>query len=150
MKRRSFIQGSLLSGAAIPSMAMDFKDSESSMEGENSIIEIRKYHMAFRGSQQVLLDYLTAALSPSLTALGAPPPFIMKEYGGSDPAQIWVGLSFQNMTTYLEYLKLSTNDKYLKLSSSYDSVPSDRKVYDRYESFLCDGFDGFPSWKTPS
>jgi hypothetical protein len=73
----------------------------------------------------------------------------MKEYGGSDPANVWVGLSFPTMSSYLAYLELNTNEKYRELASSYDSISPERKIFDRYESFLLHGFDGFPSWKVP-
>ena len=67
MKRRKFVYTTMAAGS-LPFLGTA-GERKSKLAEEKNLVEIRRYQMKFRASQQVLTTYLTDVLQPALKRL---------------------------------------------------------------------------------
>ncbi|NJC26795.1 NIPSNAP family protein [Neolewinella antarctica] len=136
MKRRHFLPAAATLAAA-PLIGAQPRASLPA-DGRH-LIELRTYEMKFGGGgQTLLLTYLREVLGPHLVALGCSPPRIMKERGDSQPAKLWVLISYPSAETYL-----AAQDQ--PADASYDAVGPDKPLYNRFSSQLLQPFVSLPT-----
>ncbi len=147
MKRRKFIQSSALATALPLTFAAGQQPSKPASGKE--LYELRTYEIKFGGNQNLLMDYLKNALEPALKRQGANHFMIFREYGNSDPANIWVLISYPDASVYLQSQNLFTDLEYLKASADYHALPAAKPIYNRFGSSLLLAFDGLPKMLDP-
>lgn len=149
MKRRKFVQTSLAASALPLSFASAGNSAHSNLETTKEWYEIRTYEMRFRSNQKILLDYLNHVLHPGLQKIGVNHFMIFEELGNADPKKIWTLISYPNAEVYLKAQQLASDPDYAKTALTYDALPSDKPLFNRFTSSLLLAFDGLPQMKTP-
>ena len=148
MKRRKFLQSSVVASALPLSIAASQTLSQPT-ETAKEWYELRTYEMKFRGNQNLLTDYLKNVLQPAFKRKGVNHFMLFKELGNSDPANIWVLISYPDTNVYLRSLDLSNDAEYVAAATSYHALPLDNAVYNRFTSMLLLAFDGLPKMMEP-
>lgn len=114
----------------------------------NEFYEFRIYQLT-TGGKNALKSYLTEALLPLFAKyevkLGA-----FEEYDNEDPPKIYTIFVYPSADVYFKLQKeLVTNKEYMLAAKSYFEVPILKPVFERYETFLMEAFDGIPKLKFP-
>lgn len=146
MQRRKFLAAATT--AAIP-LALGATSGQSTAD-TRQLIELRTYEMKFGGSgQKVLMDYFNNAFFPALKRLGCPTIKVMKEMGQEDPAKIWVLIAYPDAETYVTAQHLNAYLTYRTNAESYNGIPPERPVFNRFASQLLHAFTGMPQVADP-
>jgi hypothetical protein len=150
MKRRSFLKNSAMAAGAA-TLTLPALGSTSTAPGAKSIFELRIYHISRAGNARNKLEqYLKDALIPFLNKrnvkLGA-----FNEYSLEEPAKLYILLAYPDQAAYFKaQADMMTDEAFLKASESYNKIAAADAVYTRYETFLLDAFDSFPTLSVPS
>lgn len=147
MQRRNFLKstatlaavaatGSSLTAANLPAQNKEF-------------YEFRVYQLTGGGAKGTLKSYLTEALLPLFKKLniklGA-----FEEYDKEDPPKVYTLFAYPSSEVYFKLQQeLSTNADYLAAAKNYFELPATKPVFERYETFLMEAFDGIPNLRTP-
>lgn len=125
-------------------------ESKSEMADEKSLVEIRRYKIKFRASQQVLTAYLTDVLQPALKRLGATRFMVLGEYGMGNPVNLWVIIGYPSALAYINAQNPDADAAYREAAKSYDALGPEAALYTRYGSSLLHAFDGMPAMAEPN
>lgn len=147
MKRRKFIQSSVVA-SALPLGIIQSQNNQA-LATTKELYELRTYEMKFRGDQNLLTDYLKNTLQPALKRAGVNHFMLFTEWGNSDPANIWLLISYPDQNSYLKAQNLSTDTEYTAAAAAYHSLPPEKALYNRYTSMLLLAFDGLPKMVNP-
>ena len=147
MKRRKFVSTAVAASAAPFMISASLPQSFDPSQKE--VYEIRTYEIKFRANRQLLLDYLQDALLPGLLKQGANHFMIMEEIGMTDPAKLWVVISYTSGEGYFRSQNLYSDSNFLRAASSYNSLGPDQTLYNRFGSSLLLAFDGMPELRKP-
>jgi hypothetical protein len=147
MQRRNFLKstatlaavaatGTTLSAANLPA-----KDKE--------FYEFRVYQLTGGGAKNTLKSYLTEALLPLFEKLniklGA-----FEEYDKEDPPKVYTLFAYPSAEIYFRLQKeMATDSAYQAAAKNYFELPAAKPVFERYETFLMEAFDGLPNLRTP-
>lgn len=148
MKRRKFIQSTAMA-SALPLTAIHRIPNNQPVATAKELYELRTYEMRFRGDENLLGDYLQNALQPALKRAGINHFMMFREYGQSDPANIYVLISYPDQHIYLRAQNLSTDAVYAAASANYHALPPEKAIFNRYSSMLLLAFDGLPQLMNP-
>lgn len=148
MKRRKFIQSSVVA-SALPLGIVQSQTTNQPVAPAKALYELRTYEMKFRGDQNLLTDYLKNTLQPALKRMGANHFMLFKELGNSDPANIWLLISYPDHNSYIRAQNLSSDAGYTAASAAYHALPPEKALYNRYTSMLLLAFDGLPQLMLP-
>ncbi|MCF8243832.1 MAG: NIPSNAP family protein [Saprospiraceae bacterium] len=148
MKRRKFIQSSVLA-SALPLSIAKGQSSQQPSDSPKALYELRTYEMKFGANQSLLTDYLTTALQPALKRTGANHFMLFKEWGNSEPANLWVLISYPDSDVYLRAQNLAADSEFTAAAAAYHALPSDKAMYNRYSSMLLLALDGLPQLMNP-
>ncbi|MEM1324331.1 MAG: NIPSNAP family protein [Bacteroidota bacterium] len=148
MKRRHFVQTGL-AASALPITSLNAQQQESSAK-ESELYELRTYELRFRGNQNTLLDYLKNVLQPALKEVGVNYFQLFTELGQATPKKIWLLISYPDAATYVEAQQLFAQPSFLKAAKSYNTVPPEQTIYNRFSSMLLLAFKGMPQLKAPT
>ncbi len=121
----------------------------SGMADEKELYEIRTYEAKFGGNKQLLKDYLTGVLGPSLKSLGVNRFMVLGELGNSDPTNLWVIIGYPNGATFLKAQNLQNEAAYKTSAAKYNALTQDQTLYNRFTSSLLLAFDGMPKMMDP-
>jgi hypothetical protein len=144
MKRRKFVQSSLIGTSAIASGFIYPGASEQA--GDKEIIELREYELAFGGGQANLNTYLKDALIPALNKYGVKCVGAFSELGNFEPTKIYLLIPFPGITEYLKIpVEVAGDSDYIAASLDYHNLAPDNKVYNRFTTHLMVAFDGLPA-----
>jgi hypothetical protein len=150
MKRRSFLKNSaLVAGTA--SLSLPVLGNRIAADTEKSIFEWRIYHISRVANAKNLLEqYFKEALIPFLGKRSI--RFAaFNDYSLEEPVRLFVLLAYPNASVYFNVQSdLQTDADYLNAAKSYLSIPASGAVFSRYETFLLEAFDKFPSLSIPS
>jgi hypothetical protein len=145
MKRRSFLKSSaLVAGGAsviVPAMGGD-----QNVPVDKKLFELRVYHLSGNANAKKALEqYFTDTLIPFLNRhdvkFGA-----FNEYSLEEPAKLHVLLAYPSSSAYFKVQSGMISDAaFLEASKDYANPEPAEDVYTRYETFLLDAFDSFPS-----
>lgn len=150
MKRRKFLNTSLAASAIPLTAVAGNTDQNSNFAMDKELIEIRTYEMRFRGNAGKLIAYLNEVLKPALERKGITNFLLMDEMGMNDPKQFWVLISYPNASTYIQAQNLNDDETYLTAVESYNKIPEEQRIFNRYTSTLSLAFDGMPKVKMPA
>lgn len=146
MQRRHFLA---LSGlAAVTSLGSHAK-GRGNVPAERDYIEMRRYKVVSSKKMKQLIDYLRDAAIPAWNRLGIEPVGVFTIHGS--PFELYVLLPHkkpESATT--ASMKLLEDKIYLEEAETLINAPQKDFVYQRIESSLLVGFDGFPTVKIPA
>jgi len=144
MKRRKFVQSSLIGTSAIAS-GFAFP-STSDQAGDKEIIELREYELAFGGNQSILHNWLKEALIPALNKYGVSHVGVFSELGNFEPTKIHVLIPYPGITEYFKLPSQIAGDKdYLAASRNYHSLLPENRIFSRFNTRLMVAFEGLPT-----
>ena len=147
MKRRTFLKNSaVLAGTA--AITIPVMGNVNAQPAEKSLFEWRIYHISRKPNAKGLLEkYFREALIPFLNQrqIGFS---AFNEYALSEPVKLYVLIAYPNRTAYFKAQdEMLTDAAFLQAAKSYNSIPAASAVYDRFETYFLDAFDGFPAFK---
>lgn len=147
MERRSFLKKSALATGAVVS-ASSLKASTPAAV-EKDIYELRVYHLTSGGSRNRLKKFYTEAVIPFLNERGAKVG-AFNEYSKEDPPVMYILHAHKSLADYFDAVQGMRSDAaFLNAAKDYMKSPADNVVFDRYETFLLEAFDGIPRLKEP-
>lgn len=147
MERRNFLKGTAamaavtVTGSSLTANNLPAQDNE--------FYEFRVYQLTGGGAKNTLKSYLTEALMPLFKKfsikLGA-----FEELDKEDPPKVYTLFVYSSADVYFKLQKeLSTDKDYLAAAKSYFELPASKPVFERYETYLMEAFDGIPKLKFP-
>ncbi|SHE44491.1 NIPSNAP protein [Mariniphaga anaerophila] len=147
MKRRSFLKKSALAtGTAFTTGSISATPASQSLK---EFYELRVYQFSGGAGVNQLKSYYTNAVIPLLNRQGAKVG-AFAEYGMEDPPRIYIFHAYKSPADYWDTIQAMKTDKqYLTAAQSYFNLPADKPVFERYETFLMEAFDGIPQFKMP-
>lgn len=111
--------------------------------------EFRIYQLTNGGAKGTLKSYLTEALLPLFGKLGIKLG-AFEEFDKEDPPKIYTVFVYPSTEVYFQLQQeLTTNQDYVTAAKSYFELPAAKPVFERYETFLMEAFDGIPKLKFP-
>lgn len=148
MKRRSFMKFSAMAAGA--TVAIPAIGAQTLSTSSKNLIELRIYHLnAGDENKAKLLQYFKDALFP-----------LQKKYNATVTAFEPVAMQEPTIYTITAYTSQSaffesnaamlTDQTYLAAAQSFNNISPDTPVYSRYETFLLDAFDHYPTLTTPT
>lgn len=148
MQRRSFLKKSALAAGATTLTAAGLKANP--IPGmEKDFYELRMYQLTGGGSRKQLKQYYTEAVIPFLNKRGAKVG-AFNEYSLEDPPKMYVLHAYQSPADYYDATQAMMSDPtFLDAAKTFMQLPADKPVYQRYETFLLEAFDGNPRIMTP-
>jgi hypothetical protein len=147
MKRRNFLKSTATVAAVTitgGAMATGTPPAQT-----NEFYEFRIYQLTGGGAKSTLKSYLTEALLPLFSKfeikLGA-----FEEYDMEEPPKIYTIFIYPSSEVYFKLQKeLVANKDYLASAKTYFELPAAKPVFERYETYLMEAFDGIPKLKFP-
>lgn len=151
MKRRKFIQSTVVTSVAASTLATPLMaGNQSETEDNQQIYEFRIYTIQFGGPQQQLHNYLQKAFIPALNRFGVKNVGVFRELADPNPVRIFVLIPYNSLQHMGEVnAALKTDATFLADSSEYTNLSVQQKVYSRYDSWLLEAFSGIPVMKLP-
>ena len=149
MKRRSFLRNSgFAAGAA---MIIPAQGATLLSNSEKSILELRVYAIARGGNNKgILLNYYRDALMPVFKNKGVEFLFF-DEYSREEPVKLYVLIAYSSLSLYAEVQASIWNDAaYLKAAQNYNELLPASSPFSRYETYLMEAFDRWPSLVLPA
>ena len=149
MKRRSFVKEAVLATGAA-TVAFPLIGSVSAPSPEKGLHELRIYHISrASGAKNNLESYFSTALIPFLNKRNVKVG-VFNEYSLEEPAKLYLLISYPNLSAYFTIqTELTTDTTYLEASKSFNDLPFANATYTRFETFMLDAFDRFPSLVVP-
>ena len=149
MKRKNFIQHAAITTAALATGKLSFASPKSAIKKE--LYELREYEIHFHGNQNALHEYLEKAFIPALNKNGVKSVGVFRETGKTEPAKVYVLIAYPSFEDYLAINeKVKLDDEFKKNSATWDKMPAEVPVFNRYDTSLLIAFDGFTALKVPA
>jgi len=148
MKRRSFLKKSaVVAGSAFT--ASSLHASASVPPAEKDFYELKVFRLTGGGARNQLKKYYNEAVIPFLNKRGAKVG-AFNEYSLEDPPTMYILHAHKSPQEYWEAVQeMKSDKKFLDAAQEYFKLPADQPVYERYETFLMEAFDGIPQFKMP-
>jgi len=149
MERRKFISAAVaasalpLSCAASSQALVNDKPAD-----EKELYEIRTYEIKFRGNQKLLISYLKDALKPAMMRAGVNHFMLFEEMAPGGPKKIYALISYPTSAIYVQAQNLNGDAAYTTAATAYNAA--EKAIYNRFDSWLLNAFDGFPKLATPA
>lgn len=149
MERRSFLKKSALAtGAAVAASSSSLNASPAPII-EKDFYELKVYYLNRGSGRNRLQKYYREAVIPFLKKRGAK-VIAFNEYSMAEPPVMYILHAYKSLSDYYEAtLAMRTDSEFLEAASEYTAIPSDKPVYERFETFLLEAFDGFPRLNEP-
>lgn len=148
MKRRHFIQSTLLTGAstALSSTALPTAIAKKKQE----LYELRVYTLKNDAQQQLTEQYLAQAAIPALNRLGAKQVGVFTELQPEQRTRLFVVIPFPTLDHFTGMdVQLAKDIVYQQAASDYLSAPADAPAYERIQSSLLKAFSMMPNLIAP-
>ncbi|HVM88353.1 MAG TPA: NIPSNAP family protein [Puia sp.] len=150
MKRRKFVQSSLLTASAMVA-GKAISQGNKNMDEKRAMIEWREYEMHFGASESELHNYFQNALIPALNKYGVKNVGVFKEWSKSEPVKIYLLAAYPSWDDYLQIIsKVRADEAYKASSASYMKLPADKFPFTRYKSKFMTAFEGMPQLVAPA
>jgi hypothetical protein len=147
MQRRNFLK----STAAMAAVAATggIASSTNLPAQDKEFYEFRIYQLTGGGAKSTLKSYLTGALMPLFDKFGIKLG-AFEELDNEEPPKVYTLFAYPSAEVYFKLKQELTTDKdYLLAAKSYFELPASKPVFERYETFLMEAFDGIPKLKIP-
>jgi hypothetical protein len=149
MKRRSFLRNSAVAAGAAAAFSPLATTGQTPPASGKDVYELRIYQLTGGGAKNQLKNYLTGALMPFLNSKGGKVG-IFSEYSLEDPPKLYVLCTFPNMADYFTIRQeMDTNADFQSKARTYNELPADKPLFDRYETLLLEAFDSIPKLRQP-
>ncbi|MEN8118571.1 MAG: NIPSNAP family protein [Bacteroidota bacterium] len=147
MERRSFLKKSAIAaGATLTATGLNANPVDGS---EKDFYELKVYQLRGGGGRNQLKQFYTEAVIPFLNARGAKVG-AFNEYSQEDPPRVYILHAHKSPGDYYDAVQeMKTSKTFLEAAKTYIDTPADKPVFERYETFLAEAFDGIPRIKTP-
>ncbi|MBK0379384.1 NIPSNAP family protein [Mucilaginibacter segetis] len=148
MKRRSFVKGSLLTGAA----GITFPGVTKSLENEKDVdyYELRLYTLKNEQQQAIIEEYFKDAAIPALNRMGCKSVGVFTELKPKEQTRIYVLIPYKSLRDFDTIQnKLITDRTYQQKGSAYLNAPASQPAYERIESWLLKAFAHMPKIQIP-
>lgn len=147
MERRNFLKSTAtLAAVAATGSSMA---SVQMPPSEKEFYEFRVYQLTGGGAKGTLKSYLTGALMPLFSKFGIKLG-AFEELDKEDPPKVYTLFVYPSSEVYFKLQKeLTSNADYLTAAKSYFELPATKLVFERYETFLMEAFDGLPKLRIP-
>jgi hypothetical protein len=146
MKRRNFLQSSLLScfGAGAFAVQSSGAKSADSSAKKRELYELRVYTL--KDSKKPVLDeYLSKAFIPALGRLGIATVGVFSEKAGADKTAVYVLIVFQSAEQVFSLASgLAADAEHQRAGEAYLSAVAADPVYERIESSVLSAIEGLP------
>ena len=148
MQRRSFLKKSVLAAGATTLAATGLRATPISGM-EKDFYELKMYQLTGGGSRNQLKQYYEEALIPFLNKRGAKVG-AFNEYSLEDPPKMYILHAYKSPADYYDAMEAMKSDpSFLEAAKTFMQLPADKPVYERYETYLLEAFDGIPRMMTP-
>ena len=147
MQRRNFLKGT----AAMAAVTVTGNSlTASTLPAQNNeFYEFRVYQLTGGGAKNTLKSYLTEALLPLFNKMGIKLG-AFEELDKEDPPKVYTLFVYPSAQIYFKLQKeLSADKDYLTAAKSYFELPATKPVFERFETYLMEAFDGIPKLKFP-
>lgn len=147
MERRSFLKKSaVVAGATLAASGL----KANSIPGdEKDFYELKVFQLKGGGGRNQMKQFYTEAVIPFLNKRGAKVG-AFNEYSQEDPPKIYILHAHKSPAEYYDAVQaMKTDPTFLDAAKTYMKLPADQPVFERYETFLAEAFDGIPRFKTP-
>jgi hypothetical protein len=113
--------------------------------------ELRTYEMKFRGSVNLLENYLSKALIPALNRYGVSKVGVFKDYGKPEPVVVVLAIPFPSLASFEGYkLALEKDKTYQENAKQYfEQVGPEKPLFDKMSTTLAKSFIGSPNLIIP-
>ncbi len=143
MQRRKFITTAAAASALPLSCAASSQVmGKNTTTEEKELYEFRTYELKFGGNQKMLLAYLKNALKPAMMRVGANHFMLFEHVAAGGPKKIYALISYPSSAIYIKAQNLNGDATYAADAASYNAET--KVIYNRFESWLLNAFDGFP------
>lgn len=148
MERRSFLKKSaVVAGSALTASSLN---AQTVSPDEKDFYELKVFQLTGGGAKNQLKKYYTEAVIPFLNKRGAKIG-AFGEYSLEDPPKVYLLHAHKSPQEYWEAIQDMKSDKtFLDAAQEYFKLPADQPVFERYETFLMEAFDGIPQFKIPA
>jgi hypothetical protein len=149
MERRNFLKSTAALAAVAASGSAMASNTVQMPASEKEFYEFRVYQLTGGGAKGTLKAYFTNALIPLFQKLniklGA-----FEEFDKEDPPKVYTLFVYPSADVYFKLQKeLTSNAEYLSAAKTYFELPAAKPVFERYETYLTEAFDGLPKLRMP-
>ncbi|MFC5408245.1 NIPSNAP family protein [Larkinella bovis] len=150
MKRRKFVQKSLLTGVAAGVFPPVFSETQQSSPSPE-FYELRIYTLKNGRQQKVVENYFQQAAIPALNRLGSKTIGVFTEYLPQATTKLVVVIPFTSLEDYLNAPgKLANDAAYQQAGADYLNAPATEPAYERIENSLLKAFAYMPKLEAPA
>jgi len=147
MERRSFIKKSTIA-AGTAFTAATLNASPAPYSGKD-IYELKVYQLGGGDGKNQLKKYYSEAVIPFLNKKGAKTG-VFYEYSLEEPPLVYILNAHRSAEDYWDAIQgMKTDRAFLEAADEYFSLPADRPVFERYETFVMEAFDAIPHFRQP-
>jgi hypothetical protein len=147
MKRRKFLQKTVLASSALATAAVS--PAFAQQQKEKEVYEWRVYEM--NRNQAPFDNFMSKALIPTLNRLGVKKVGAFFEMSKSEPSKLYLLIPYASFNDYVRINEALKSDKaFIDASAEYTKIPVEQPVYSRYHSSLMTAFDGLPQMIAPA
>jgi hypothetical protein len=148
MERRSFLKKSAIAAGA--TLATSGLSANPVPGSEKDFYELKVFQLKGGAGRNQLKQYYTEAVIPLLNARGAKVG-AFNEYSQEDPPKVYILHAHKSSADYYAATQeMKTSKTFIDAAKTYTEIPADRPVFERYETFLAEAFDGIPQFKMPA
>jgi len=142
MDRRSFLRNSGLATGAVLSTS-GLKAGTQTPTGKD-IFELKVYYLNGAAGRNRLKKFYSDAVIPFLKKRGTKVA-AFSEYSLEEPPVMYVLHAHQSIAEYYDaMLAMRSDSAFLEAAGEYIKIPPATPVYNRFETFLMEAFDGLP------
>ena len=147
MKRRNFLKGAAAIAAVTTTNGV--MASTNLPVQDKEFYEFRIYELTGSSAKDTLKTYLTGALLPLFSKFGIKLG-AFEEFDKEDPPKVYTLFVYPSSEVYFQLQKeLTMNNDYRTAAKNYFELPAAKPVFERYETFLMEAFDGLPKLQFP-
>ncbi|AXY75292.1 NIPSNAP family containing protein [Paraflavitalea soli] len=150
MKRRRFIQSTLLTGAStalVPAAVLSADAGKKKQE----YYELRVYSFKDDAQQQLTETYLAQAAIPALNRMGCKHVGVFTEMQPTGHTRLFVVISFPSLDDFTGMdVTLAKDITFQQAATDYLMAPADAPAYERIQSSLLKSFSGMPNLVAPA
>lgn len=150
MKRRNFIKTTAATALTATTVGTAAANTGTSNTVDQQIYELRVYDLIWNRGTAAITEYLSEALIPALNRYGCSNVGVFKEMNDPTPPKIYVLIPYNSMDHYAGVADfLIGDDTYQVAQKAYRDIPVERKIYDRFHTYLMRAFAAMPEMKVP-
>ncbi|RRB06891.1 NIPSNAP family protein [Larkinella rosea] len=150
MKRRKFVQASLLAGTATGFLPSVNPSESGQQSGPSEFYELRIYTLKNGKQQKLVENYFQNALIPALNRLGSKTIGVFTEYLAQGFTKLVAVIPFQSLDDYFKLPDtLARDSAYQQAAADYLNAPATEPAYERIESSLLKSFAYMPKLEAP-